>query len=155
MMTDPVKYRTISNDEKKRIKMKIDILKGMRNAATTKAVEYMLKYEKLKKKDERIDLLNSFLSSGVIALSITSIPIPPLIFASIGMSSLGLIINSLHKTSKIKMKIERHSITSKQWGELAREISTVLVRNNMSSLEYSSVIESFNQQIGFIEDASL
>lgn len=155
----PLEKSTVFSNEtrfhKARIKLKVEILKKMRNDATTKAVEYMLKYEKLKKKDERLDLVNSFLTSGVIALSITSLSIPPVIFASIGMSSLGLILSSLHKTSKIKMKIERHSTTSKQWSELARTITNILVKNNMSSEQYGGIIEALNREINFIEDSSI
>lgn len=145
----PIKQvRMLSN--KKREK-----LKELKHECVKQSKYHKKKYKSYKHKDEGIELFNSLLNASSISLIVGGFSFPPLLIASACLSGCSFVISNLHRTSRIKTKIEKHDLSSKQYNELSRHISSVLMKNNLTSQQYSHFLEEISMQINLIEDSTI
>ena len=115
------------------ISEKKDLLKEIKNRCIKKSKEYKVRYTKLKRIDESIDLIVSFLNSANIACLISGLSISPILFASIACSSLSLVIVRVQQLYNFKHLYTTHNNTVNQYNDISREITNTLYRNHLTN----------------------
>jgi hypothetical protein len=142
----------MSNEgERKKIKILKEVLKECLDHSKT----YKSKYKKLKKFDDRLDVLSSFLSGGSIVLVLVGFEFPPCLVASAVLGSIDFVIKRGQDKYNYKQKYTQHHLTMLQYKDLAREIRAVLSKNHMTSEEYQNYIEECNDKLSLIQDTQL
>ena len=118
------------------VKDKKNLLKEIKNRCIKKSKEYKSRYKKLKKWDDRIDLIVSFLNSANIACLISGLSYPPILFGSIACSSLSLIISRVQQSYNFKYRYTTHNNTINQYNDISREITNTLFRNHLTNEQH-------------------
>jgi len=134
---------------------KKDLLKNIKNHCIKKSGEYKKRYKKLKKMDDRINLIVSFLNSANIACLISGLTYPPVLFGSIACSSLSLIISRVQQSYNFTNRYERHNNSVNSYNDIAREITNTLYRNHLTNEQLEDFIEYINSKLSIIEDNSI
>lgn len=117
---------------------------------------YKKKYKKTKRLDNAIDGAKSFLDASSIALIITGATIfPPLVLVSAGLSGMTFVMSSTQNSINLKSKTESYRQTFLQYGNLVREMSAVLMKNNLSSADYQKYLEEVLDKQSLISDGQL
>ena len=137
------------------ISEKKSLLKEIKNRCIKKSKEYKSRYKKLKKWDERIDLIVSFLNSINIACLISGLTFPPILFASIACSSLSLIISRVQQSYNFKHRYTTHNNTINNYNDISREITNTLFRNHLTNEQLEDFIEYINSKLSIIEDSQI
>ena len=148
-LTIETKYRSIN------ITSKIKILNDIKEECLKSLKDNKKKYKKLKKTDDIIDVSNSILSASSITLIIVGFTFPPCLIASGIVSGISFIMSSAQSKYNYKSRYTQRNLTMNQYGDIVREITAVLSKNNMSSKEYQKYIEECNIRISLIEDTQL
>jgi len=137
------------------IQDKKKLLKEIKNRCIKKSKEYKKRFKRLKKWDDRIDLLVSFLNSANIACLISGLTYPPILIASIVCSGLGLIVSRVQQSYNFKHRYTTHNNTINNYNEVAREIITILHRNHLTNEQLQEYIEYINSKLDIIEGSSI
>lgn len=145
----------VSDDEKKKISDKRKLLRTMNKACVNQAQHYKKRYKRLKWKDDAVDVLSTCLNMSAVALTISGFGIPPLLIASASLSGAGLILSQAQRTFNSKSRLANYSVCTAQYEELARDITTILFRNHMSSENYITLVDDINARISMIDDSKL
>lgn len=142
----------MSNDAERK---KIKILKGVLRDCIDQSKNYTKKYKKLKRFDDRLDVLSSILSGSSIILVVVGFTNPPCLVASAIIGGIDFIIKRGQDKYNYKQKYTQHNLTMLQYKDLAREIGAVLSKNHMTSQEYQNYIEECNDKLSLIQDTQL
>lgn len=134
---------------------KIVILRNILKNCIVYSKLHKRKYKKMKKFDDIIDVSNSLLSGVSIGLLITGFEFPPLLIGSACLSGVHFVSSRLQDKYNFKLKYSNHHISLCQYNNLAREITAVLSKNNLSNQEYQNYIEECNDKISLIEDTQI
>lgn len=137
------------------IQDKKKLLKEIKNRCIKKSREYKKRYKRLKKWDDRIDLLVSFLNSANIACLISGLTYPPILIASIVCSGLGLIISRVQQSYNFKHRYTTHNNTINNYNDISREITNTLFRNHLTNEQLEDFIEYINSKLSIIEDSQI
>lgn len=136
-------------------KKKISILKDVLKECLENSKQCNIKYKRLKKFDDRLDVFSSFLSGSSIVLVLVGFEFPPCLIASAVLGGIDFIIKRGQDKYNYKQKYLQHNLTMLQYKELAREIRAVLTKNHMTSDEYQNYIEECNDKLSLIQDTQL
>ena len=134
---------------------KIEILRTIKKECLAINEKYKAKYRKTKKIDDAIDASNALLTGTSISLTVIGLHTPPLLIASAAISGFSFIMSRIQDKVNFKAKYLQHNQTFSQYSHLAREITTVLNKNNLSSDEYLRYIQEVYDKLGLIEDSQL
>ena len=134
---------------------KRDLLRKIMYDCKEKVLNYKKKYRKLKKIDDSIDAINAFLTGSSITCTIMGMTIPPLLILSASLSGSSFIMSRVQDKYNLKRKYEQHKTTILQYGNLQREIMTVLTKNNLSSEDYHHYLQEVYDKISLIDDNSI
>lgn len=137
------------------IEDKKNLLKKIKNNCIEKSKEYLIRYKRLKKYDEIIDIIISFLNSANIACLISGLSYPPILFASIACSSISFIISRLQQSYNFKHRYTTHNNTVNNYNEIIREITNTLYRNHLTNEQLEDFIEYINSKLDIIESTSI
>jgi len=131
------------------------LLKKIKNNCIEKSKQYLVRYKRLKKIDDIIDIIISFLNSANIACLISGLSYPPILFASIACSSVSFIISRAQQSYNFKHRYTTHNNTVNNYNELIREITNRLYRNHLSNEQLEDFIEYINSKLDIIENTSI
>ena len=145
----------IHEDENKKVKEKLKLLRDIHNKCLTEHKAYKKRYKKLKWKDDFVDVAHTSLNMSAVALTLSGFGLPPLLIASATCAGLGLVLAQAQKTYNSKIKLTNYSVCVAQYDEIAREITAVLHRNHMKSADYQEYIEDVNAKLSMIDDSRL
>lgn len=134
---------------------KIEILRTIKKEALAEVEKYKAKYRKTKKIDDAIDAGNALLTGTSISLTVIGLHTPPLLIVSASVSGFSFIMSRIQDKINFKAKYLQHHQTFNNYSQLAREIITVLNKNNLSSEEYLRYIQEVYDKLGLIEDSQL
>lgn len=134
---------------------KKELLNKIKNKCNDKAKYYFTRYKKLKKYDDVIDIIISFLNSVNIACIISGLAIPPILYAAIACSGLSLIISRVQQAYNFKHRYSTHNNTINNYNELVREVTNTLYRNHLTNEQLEDFIEYINSKIDIIESTSI
>lgn len=134
---------------------KIIILKELLVDCLSHSKIYRKKYKKIKRLDDVFDVCNSLMSSSAIALIVVGFTIPPCLIISACLSGINLVGSRVQDKLKLKFKHNQHHLTMVQYIALAREITTVLSKNNLSSSDYQNYIEEVSDKLNLINDSQI
>ena len=134
---------------------KIRLLKKIKDDCFKNVSAYKKKYRKLKRIDTLIDISNSLLTGISISLTISGMAIPPLLIASASLSGLTFVSSRVQDKANLKAKYTSHNQTFQNYSDLARSITVVLAKNNLSQAEYHNFIQETLDRISLIESSQL
>ena len=134
---------------------KVGILRNIKKDCLRNVCNYKKKYRRLKRVDESLDAFNALLTGTSISLIVAGMGIPPLLIASASISGGSFIIQRVQDKFNMKQKYMTHNLTFSQYSDLAREITSVLSKNNLSQDEYHRYIVECLDKISLIEDSQL
>lgn len=137
------------------IQDKKKLLKEIKNRCIKKSKEYKKRYKRLKKWDDRIDVLISFLNATNIALLICGFTFQPILFGCIACSSGSLVLSRVQQTYNFKHRYSTHQNTCNQYNDISREITNTLYRNHMTNEQLEDFLEYINSKLSIIEDTQL
>jgi hypothetical protein len=130
-------------------------LKRLQKMCIHQSKQYKKRYKKLKRTDDRLDVITTILNMSSISLTVSGFGIPPLLVASASCAGASLILSQTQKAYNTKVKLSTIGTTIIQYDNIAREIGAVLLRNHMSSKDYSEYIEDVNAKLSIIDDSRL
>lgn len=131
------------------------ILRSLRDDCLIKVKQYRKKYKKLKRIDDAIDGGCALLTGISISFTVSGIGFPPLLIASACTSGFEFVVSRVQDKYNLKARYTQHNLSINQYSNLAREILTVLTKNNLSNEEYQSYICEITDKISLIEDSSM
>jgi len=137
------------------IKEKKELLKKIKNKCKIKSEQYIKRYKRLKKIDQRLDLTISFLNSANIALLISGLTFQPVLIGCLVCSSSTLILSRLQQSYNLKHKYNCHNNTVNNYNDIVREITNTLYRNHLTNEQLEDFIEYINSKISLIEDTTI
>ena len=135
--------------------LKIIEIKKLKDTCLQDAAFNLKKHTKLKRQDDAFEIITGLLSSSSIAMLVASTGFPILVIASGICSGLNMVLTGLRKSVRLVYKIERYDTTSKQYSEMARHITSVLLKNHMSSDDYGKFLQEIFLQISLIQDSAI
>lgn len=99
-----------------------------------------------------INVLNTLsITSLVISLS----TLPAIVVLSLSCSSISALLSAISSVCTWHEKELRHFTSFNQYSDLARDISLVITRNNLTKEKIQHLMSNFNDRISLIEDSSL
>ena len=131
---------------------KIEALKEMKNKCFNRARQHSVKHRKLKRIDDIIGVVSSTLNATSITLIVIGFTIPPCLVASAVCSGIDFVLCQIMNKYDIKARYLQHQNTNREYSDLVREISIVLLKNNMPSDEYDRYLEEVCDKISMIEN---
>ena len=131
---------------------KIKALKEIKQKCFNRARYHSVKHKKLKKIDDIIGVVSSTLNASSIALVIVGFSNPIFLVISAVCSGLDFILCRIMDKYDLKSKHLQHQNTNREYSDLVREISIVLLKNNMTSDEYTRYLEEVSDKISMIEN---
>lgn len=134
---------------------KKNLLKKIQNECINKSKYYLTRYKRLKKIDDIIDIIESFLNSVNIACIISGMINPMLLFISLACSSVSFIILRVQQAYNFKHRYTIHNNTVNNYNEIVREITNTLYRNNMNNEDIEHFIQYINSKLDIIESTSI
>jgi hypothetical protein len=138
------------------IKQKKELLGKSIAECITKSKKYFARYSKLKKRDDRLDVIKDTLNACSIGLIVAGlVAFPPALFIAIACNIGNYICTRWSTTLDYKHKYSRDALSSKQLVDLAREMTAVLAKNNLTSEQYMAFIEETNNRIALISDSAI
>lgn len=130
-------------------------LDNIKDDCKKNSIRYYNLYKKYKWRDDVLDVLTTSMNAGVIALTISGITIPPLLFLSIGLSGVSYIITQAQRTYNLKRRYITHDMTYKQYVDIVRKIDAILQKNHMTTEEYDQFIDQIHDRMSLIDDARI
>lgn len=130
-------------------------LDNIKDDCKKNSIRYYKNYKKLKWRDDVLDVITTSMNAGVIALTISGITIPPLLFVSIGLSGISYILTQAQRTYNLKRRYITHDMTHKQYIDIVRKIDAILQKNHMTTDEYDQFIDQIHDRISLIDDARI
>ena len=126
---------------------KIEALKEMKNKCFNRARQHSVKHRKLKRIDDIIGVVSSTLNATSITLVVIGFTIPWCLVASAVCSGIDFVLCQIMNKYDIKARY-----LNREYSDLVREISIVLLKNNMPSDEYDRYLEEVCDKISMIEN---
>jgi hypothetical protein len=130
-------------------------LRRLQKMCIHESKNYKKRYKKLKRIDDRLDVITTILNMSSISLTVSGFGLPPLLIASASCAGFSLILSQAQKAYNTKVKLSTIGTTIIQYDSIAREIGAVLLRNHMTSKDYSEYIEDVNSKLSMIDDTRL
>jgi len=134
---------------------KKSLLHKIKTDCIKKSKRYKLRYIRLKKWDDRIDVSISFLNAANIALLICGFTFQPILFGCIACSSGSLVLSRVQQTYNFKHRYSTHQNTCNQYNDISREITNTLYRNHMTNEQLEDFLEYINSKLSIIEDTQI
>jgi len=131
---------------------KIKALKEIKVKCFNRARHHSIKRKKLKRIDDIIGVVSSTLNATSIALVIVGFTMPPFLIVSAICSGVDFILCQVITKYDIKTKHIQHQNTNREYSDLVRELSIVLLKNNMTSEQYDRYLEEVSDKISMIEN---
>ena len=134
---------------------KIKVLRDLKRDCLSEVDKYKKKYRKMKRIDDAIDATNAMLTGTSITMTVMGMSMPPLLIVSASLSGFAFISGRVQDKLNFKAKYLQHNQTFTQYAQIAREITTVLTKNNLSGDEHLRYIQEIFDKIALIEDSQL
>ena len=131
---------------------KIKALKEIKSKCFNRARMHSVKHRKLKKIDDIIGGVPSALNALSITLVIIGFTQPLCLIASAICGGLDFILNQVMTKHDLKTRYLQHQNTNREYSDLVREISIVLLKNNMPAADYDRYLEEVSDNISMIEN---
>lgn len=133
----------------------LDLLYQIKIECIISSKTHKEKHLKLKKIDDRVDIICTCLSGVSTALLISGFLIQPLLIASAVCSGISFVISNIQRSYDFKNRYIQHNISYYQYLELAREINTVMYKNHLTNDEYQDFIIDINNRISLFHDTEI
>jgi hypothetical protein len=137
------------------VRKKVELLKKELKNILELSSTYQKRYRSLKKKDDLIDFCNSLLSGTAIICIIIGFSNPVALISAGVLNGVAFVTNRAQAQWNLKHRYNTHKTTYDQYSALAREITTVLHKNNLSSEQYGDYLEEIYDKISLIQDSQL
>lgn len=138
-------------DDKDLKKEKIKKLYNMKDEYFNIFKKYKKMYSKLNRLNTALSVFTSVSGATSISLIISGLTFPPLLIASAGLQGFGFLLSTAQAKMQLQNKIESYRNTFLSYSNIVKEISIVLLKNNLSSQEYTVYIEEIESKIQMIE----
>lgn len=132
-----------------------DELLSIKAVCFEKIEYYKKRYKRLKLIDDILDGTSTVCSASGLALLVLGISNPVLLIASGICSGFSFVLTQVQNKMDLKNKYNHHDNTVKQYSEIVREISTILLRNHLTKTQYLEYLQHINDKISLIEDNSI
>jgi hypothetical protein len=129
------------------VRKKVELLK--------KELKNILELSSTYQKRYRIDFGNSLLSGTAIICIIIGFSNPVALISAGVLNGIAFVTNRAQAQWNLKHRYNTHKTTYDQYSALAREITTVLHKNNLSSEQYGDYLEEIYDKISLIQDSQL
>jgi hypothetical protein len=149
----PVLAHLVSHADPK-IQAKKELLVASIRECQEQAKKYFVRYEELKTSDDNLDNLKDslgYVAMGLILVGAVTL-YPPLLYVGLGCNFGNIVFSGRSRTKNYKDRYNKDSLAAKQLNDLAREMTAVLAKNNLSSAQYMTYIEENNSRIALITD---
>lgn len=137
------------------VKKKVELLKKELKTILALSSAYQKKYRRLKSRDDLIDFGNSLLSGTAIICIIVGFANPVALISAGVLNGVAFIVNRAQAQWNLKHRYNTHKTTYDQYSALAREITTVLHKNNLTSEQYQEYLSEVYDKISLIQDSQL
>jgi len=137
------------------IRKKVELLKKELKTILELSSAYQKKYRSLKKKDDIIDFGNSVLTGTAIICIVVGFANPIALISAGVLNGVAFVANRAQAQWNLKHRYNTHRTTWEQYSSLAREITTVLHKNNLTSEQYGDYLEEVYAKISLIQDSQL
>jgi hypothetical protein len=150
----PVLEHLVSHETDPRVKEKKVLIKVKIEEVQSKAAKHFARYTELKGDDDKLDGITGTLASIAMAISIAGVLTfyAPLIYVTAVCTIGNVVGTNRSKTKNYKERYHKDELTHKQLTDLAREMSAVLAKNNLTAEQYVAYIEETNARIALITD---
>ena len=133
----------------------LELLKQIKLECIERSNKHCKRHKKLKRIDDRLDILCTCLSGISTALLVSGFMIHPLLIASACCSGISFVVSNVQRSYNFKNKYIQHNISYYQYLELAREINVVMSKNHLTNDEYREYIQDINNRINLFHDTEL
>lgn len=144
-----------SSKESSNLTRKKNILEHHIKTCAAKAAKYLTRYEKLKKRDDRLDFIKDTLNALNVGLIVAGIAIPFILWIALGCGVGNFVFSRWSQTLNLKEKYGKDSMAANQLRDLCREMTAVLLKNNLSSEATDSLLSEMNSRISLIEQSAI
>jgi hypothetical protein len=149
----PMLKHLVSHADPK-IQAKKELLAASIKDCQEKAKQYSLRYTELKTSDDNLDNFKD--SLGYVAMAIILVGAvalyQPLLYVGLVCNFGNIVFSGRSRTKNYKDRYNKDSLAAKQLNDLAREMTAVLAKNNLTSEQYMTYIEENNSRIALITD---
>jgi len=137
------------------VRKKVELLKKELKTILELSSAYQKKYRKLKSRDDMLDFGNSVLTGTAIICIVVGFANPIALISAGVLNGIAFVANRAQAQWNLKHRYNTHKTTYDQYSALAREITTVLHKNNLSSEQYQEYLSEVYDKISLIQDSQL
>ena len=131
---------------------KIKALKEIKAKCFNRSRSHSVKHRKLKRIDDIIGIVSAALNASSITLVIIGFTNPICLVLSAVCGGIDFILNQIMTKYDLKTRYIQHQNTNREYSDLVREISIVLLKNNMPAEDYDRYLEEVSDKISMIEN---